>query len=83
MPRKVTFKKISRPTKLDQQIVADEDVTSVGNSKKHSSKINMDEGAFIPNKQVFHLDTPASIHKRRKQDVESNVISKNQRNLWG
>ena len=54
VPKKVIFKKISHPTDLDQKIVADEDVTSVGNSKKHSSKINMDEGAFIHDKQVFH-----------------------------
>ena len=54
VPRKVTFKKISLPTKLDQHIVVDEDVTYAGKSKKHSSKINMDEGAFIHDKQVFH-----------------------------
>ena len=68
-----SFKKISRPTELDQQIVADEDVTSVGKSKKHSSKKHIDEGDFIPDQQVVHLDTLASRRKRRIQDVESNV----------
>ena len=77
------LKKISRQTKLDQQIVADEDVTSVGNSKKHSSKINMDEGVFIPNQQVVYLDTPTSRRKRRRHDVESNVITENQSENYG
>ena len=36
VPKKVTFKKISLPTKLDQQIVVDEDATSTSRSKKHS-----------------------------------------------
>ena len=83
VPRKVTLKKISRPTELDQQIVAIEDVTSTGKSKKHSSKINMDEGTFIPDQQVIHLDTPALRHRRRRQDVESNVITKNQSDNFG
>ena len=47
VPRKVTFKKIPLPTELNQQIVADEDITYAGKSKKHSSKKNMDESAFI------------------------------------
>ena len=38
VPRKVTFKKIPLPTELNQQIVADEDITYAGKSKKHSSK---------------------------------------------
>ena len=78
VPKKVTFKKISLPTELDQQIVDDEDVASTSKSKKHSSKINMDEGAFIPDQEVVHLDTPASRRKRRKQYVKSNVITENQ-----
>ena len=38
VPRKVTFKKIPLPIELNQQIVADEDITYAGKSKKHSSK---------------------------------------------
>ena len=43
----------------------------------------MDEGVFIPGQQVFHLDTPASRHKRRRQDFESNVITENQSEIFG
>ena len=78
VPKKVTFKKISHPNELDQQIVVDEDVTSAGKSKKHSSKINIYECAFILDQHVVHLDKLASRCKRRTQDVESNVIIKNQ-----
>ena len=38
----------------------------------------MDEGAFIPDQQVVHLDTPTSRSKMRRQDVESNVSTRNQ-----
>ena len=38
----------------------------------------MDEGTFIPNQQVVHLDTPASKCKMRRQDVESNLSTENQ-----
>ena len=37
----------------------------------------MDEGAFILDQKVVHLDTLDSRRKRRRQDVESNVITKN------
>ena len=51
VPKKFKFKKISHPTELDQQIVVDEDVTSVGKSKKHSSKkIWMRVLSFLINK---------------------------------
>ena len=43
----------------------------------------MDEGAFILDQQVVHLDTPSSRCKRRRQDVESNVIIENQSEIYG
>ena len=77
VPKKFTLKKISHPTELDQQIVVDEDVTSAGKSKKHSSKKNINEGSFIPDQLVIHLNTLASRRKRRRQDVESNLSTEN------
>ena len=54
--RRFQLKNIYFPTKLDQQIVVDEDATSPCKSKKHSSKKNIDEGSFIPDKQFVHLN---------------------------
>ena len=76
VPKKVTFKKIYFPTDLYQQIIVDEDATSAGKSKKHSLKKNIDEGSFIPNQQVVHLNTLDSRCKRRRQVVESNISTK-------
>ena len=72
------LKNIYFPTELDQQIVVDEDATSPCKSKKHSSKKNIDEGSFIPDQQFVHLNALASIHKRKRQDVESNLSTENQ-----
>ena len=38
----------------------------------------MDEDSFIHDQQGVHLDTPYSRRKRRRQYVESNVITENQ-----
>ena len=65
----VLSRKHKIPIELDQQIVVVGDITYVGKSKKHSSKIDMDGGAFIPNQQVVHLNALASRCKRRRQDV--------------
>ena len=43
----------------------------------------MDEASFIPDQQVVHLDTPTSRHKIRRQDVESNVNTENQSEIYG
>ena len=43
----------------------------------------MDDDVSIPNQQVIHLDTPTSRRKRRRQDVESNVITENQSENYG
>ena len=75
--RRLHLKNIYFPTELDQQIIIDEDATSAGKSKKHSFKKNIDEGSFIPNQQVVHLNTLASRCKRRRQDVESNLSTEN------
>ena len=76
--RRFQLKNIYFPTKLDQQIVVDEDATSPCKSKKHSSKKNIDEGSFIPDQQFVHLNALASRHKRKRQDVESNLSTENQ-----
>jgi len=75
--RRFQLKNIYFPTKLDQQIVVDEDATSTSKSKKHSSKKNIDEGSFSPDQQVDHLNTLSSRRKRRRQDVESNLDTEN------
>ena len=80
--RRFQLKNIYFPTKLDQQIVVDEDATSPCKSKKHSSKKNIDEGSFIIDQQVFHLNTMASRHKRKRQDVESNLSTENQCEIY-
>ena len=49
--KKDKVKKMSLLTKLDQEIVVDEDVTSASKSKKHSSKkISMRVLSFLINK---------------------------------
>ena len=76
--RRFQLKNIYFPTKLDQQIVVDEDATSPCKSKKHSSKKDIEEGSFIPDQQFVHLNALASRHKRKRQDVESNLSTENQ-----
>ena len=81
--RRFHLKNIYFPTKLDQQFVVDEDATSAGKSTEHSSQKNIDECSFIPDQQVIHLYTRASIHKRRRQDVEFNVSTENKSTFLG
>ena len=56
VPKKVNIKKMSLLTKLDEEIVVDEDVTSASKSKKHSSKkIWMRVLSFLINKLFIYI----------------------------